>query len=223
MAGLRTPQLRDQAPRFQQMMMSKGGDMDMITSAMPDRRSKPMFQDDMVSGLKGTVMPKLEASANRRRSNIPAFGFEEEQNFDSQGFGFNEQAFNSNDNMQNLWKNEENSYNSNMNNLNSSGSNNGYNNYIGQKRSMPEPMSNFGLRSRQYSGLRSKVDNYKIGLKPRNSHRRSGIRSVAPERFNQNHQQSPMPRFKDLTYSTMKSLKTPDLNEYEELETQIEG
>lgn len=217
MAGLKTPQLRDQAPRFEQMMMSKGGDMDMITSAMPDRRSKQMFNDQMTSGLKGTVMPKLEASATRRRSNIPGFGFEEAQDFSSNGFGFNDhQNFSSNSNMQNLWKNEENSYSNQMNNFSSESRNQnmntGFSNYLGKKRSRPEQMNNFGLRSNQFSGLRSKVDNYQIAMKPRNSQRRSGIRSVAPERF----QESPFPKFKnELTYSTMKSLKTPDLNEYE--------
>jgi hypothetical protein len=84
--GLETPQIRNQAPRFEQMMVSKDSDMEMITSAMPDRRSSHMFHNEMNTGFNGTVMPKIEASAPRR--GVPSYGFDDRSNFNNENHNF---------------------------------------------------------------------------------------------------------------------------------------
>jgi hypothetical protein len=118
--------------------------------------------------------------------------------------------------MQNMWQMDDQNYSDQIDNF-ASGHNqidDGFSNYLGQKRSEPERMTNFGLPSRQFSGLRNHHDSYNLGVNLISGGTvRSGIRSMVGERYIE----SPMPKFnEELTYSTIKNLKTPDLNEYEE-------
>ena len=137
---------------------------------------------------------------------------------------YEHQAYDTNDEMQGLWQNEEALFQNNrvpfLKQTPSNYEELNLHNMIGQKRSMPSNLNDFGINSREYSQLRPEA-NHRMALVPTSSNLqiRSGIRSAMPEKY----EESPYPKPRiDLTQSTIKCLKTPDIEQYYNEQKRIE-